>query len=253
TRWLRNISLRGASMNIVLSQGMLECITKQDVNLENIKVIHNWADGDQIHPISRKENSLRQSWNLQDKFVVGYSGNMGRAHEFGTIIGAMKQLKNDDRIVFLLIGGGAGRKLLENAVSEFGLSNCLFKPYQPRERLSESLSVADVHLVSLRPEVEGLIVPSKVYGIAAAGRPLIYIGDANGEVGQLISRFGLGFTVPKDYSDLLVRHISELEKNSSMAIAMGEKSRNCYEQYFNQQRSIAEWKSTFKRLAVKKS
>ena len=98
--------------------------------------------------------------------------------------------------MWLFIGGGALYQDLQAQVERRRLTSVHFRPYQPSERLAESLSVADVHLVSLRPELEGLIVPSKFYGIAAAGRPTIFVGDKDGEIAQLIARHACGQTVP---------------------------------------------------------
>ena len=98
-------------------------------------------------------------------------------------------------VVFLFIGGGARRKEIEQQAKLRGLRSIMFKPYQPQARLSESLAAADVHLVSLLPEIEGLVVPSKVYGTMAVARPTLFVGDRNGEVAQLVARHGSGFSV----------------------------------------------------------
>src|SRR6185503_4809828 len=111
----------------------------------------------------REKNILRREWNLQDAFVVGYSGNMGRVHEFGTILDAAERLKSSVNIVFLFIGEGAQRNWIEEEARRRGLENIMFKPYQPRKKLGLSLTIPDVHLISLRRSMEGLIVPSKFY------------------------------------------------------------------------------------------
>src|SRR5262245_3258216 len=85
-------------------------------------------------------------------------------------------------IVWLFIGGGALYRQFETEIRCRGLRSVQYQPYQPRDRLADSLSAADVHIVSLRPALEGLVVPSKFYGIAAAGRPTIFIGDKDGEI-----------------------------------------------------------------------
>ncbi len=112
-------------------------------------VVPNWANGVMICPITPGANPLRPEWGLADKMVVGYSGNMGRAHEFRSIIDVAGELSNDTEIVFLFIGDGAQRRAIGDAAAERNLTNLLFKPYQPRESLDLSLGVADIHLVSL--------------------------------------------------------------------------------------------------------
>jgi hypothetical protein len=155
---------------------MANYLSSQGIPQSQITVIHNWADGQAIQPLAAENNPLRTEWQLQDKFVVGYSGNLGRAHEFTTILEAATQLIEDPQIVFLFIGSGPQKLWLEAEVNKRHLTNVLFKPYQPRECLGDSLTVPDVHLISLRPSLEGLMVPSKFYGIAAAGRPVLYLG-----------------------------------------------------------------------------
>ena len=88
------------------------------------------------------------------------------------------------------------RETLENEVTQCKLANVVFRGYQPREQLAATLSAADVHLVSLNPKLEGLIVPSKIYAIAAAGRPAIFLGHPQGEIAKIIQETGCGFTVP---------------------------------------------------------
>jgi len=131
-------------------------------------------------------NALRREWGLDGRFVVGYSGNLGRAHEFATFFGAAERLCGRQDVVFLFIAAGAQREQVDEEVGRRGLGNVLFKPYQPWERLHESLSAADVHLVSLNAALEGLIVPSKFYGIAAAGRPTLFVGNTDGEIARLL-------------------------------------------------------------------
>lgn len=142
--------------------------------------IGNWCDGNFITPLA-DNNHLRQSWGLSERFAVGYAGNLGRAHDLETILEAMTALSMRaiagdvaaQRISFLFVGGGAQRAKLENEVLVRGLKNVQMRDYQAREMLPQVLHVAEVHLVSLNPTLEGLIVPSKFYSVAAAARPSI--------------------------------------------------------------------------------
>ncbi len=97
-RGLRNYSLGVASANVVIGERMAMRLEKEGVSAHSIRVIHNWADGESIYPVSAEENPLCVEWGLQRKFIVGYSGNMGRAHEFETILGAAERFReNDDK------------------------------------------------------------------------------------------------------------------------------------------------------------
>ena len=150
------------------------------------------------------------------KFVVGYSGNLGRAHEFDTILAASEHFRNDPNIIFLFIGGGHRSDELARRVKAQELSHKFrFLPYQRDEDLKYSLSVPDVHWISLRPELEGLIVPSKFYGIAAAGRPIIAVTAKNGEIASLVRAYDCGVVVEPGNSDELAKVITDLSKNAT--------------------------------------
>lgn len=240
--WLRNISLRAAAMNVAIGGRMAERLASLGVPERRIRVIHNWADGGAICPTRREVNPLRAEWGLDGKFVVGYSGNLGRAHEFETMVNAADLLRARNDVVFLFIGSGANRERLERKARELGLGNVHFHPYQPREKLGLSLTVPDVHLVSLRPELEGLIVPSKFYGIAAAGRPTLAIGDPEGEIPTILRRYDIGYTVmPGDAEGLAVR-IVELADNPDLCSTMGTRAREVFEQQFDLPHAMQAWR-----------
>jgi glycosyltransferase involved in cell wall biosynthesis len=117
----------------------------------------------------------------------------------------------------------------------------LFRPYEPRERLGQSLTVADVHLVNLRPEFEGLIVPSKYYGVAAAGRPCIFIGDPEGEIGSLVREVDAGITVGDGKQ--LANAILYLYRNPERRQAMGSAARRRFELQFDRPLALARWEA----------
>ncbi|MDH3673146.1 MAG: glycosyltransferase family 4 protein [Gammaproteobacteria bacterium] len=239
---LRNASLRFARMNVVVGEGMATQLVREGIADDRVQVIHNWADGMAIRPQNSSENPLRQEWDLADKFVVGYSGNMGRAHEFETMLDAAELLNEQAQIVFLFIGDGAQRAWVEERVKTKGLQNILFRPYQPRESLAQSLTVPDVHLISLRPELEGLMVPSKFYGIAAAGRPVIYVGDSEGEIGTIIQDANCGVAIPQGDPASLAAQVRKLDSKRDLCCHMGRNARAVFEQRFERRSALSAWK-----------
>jgi colanic acid biosynthesis glycosyl transferase WcaI len=245
-RWCRNLSLRAAQANVVVGERMRAVVEGFAPGSTN--AIHNWADGSAIRPIAQGANPLRAQWGLDGKFVVGYSGNMGRAHEFGTIIDAAERLRGEPGIVFLFIGDGSERETLEREARARGLTNVLFQPYQLRTALTESLSVADVHLVSLRPELEGLIVPSKFYGIAAAGRSTIFVGAHDGEIARLIAAHGCGLTVPTGASKTLAEAVRSLRDDPERLAGMGNAARHLFETRFDQRMAMKRWEDVLARV-----
>lgn len=271
-RYLRNRSLRSAAMNVVLGEHMANKLACLGVAPARVLIIPNWADGELIKPQEHSSNTLRKAWGLEGKFVVGYSGNLGRAHEYRTLLHAIERLGRElsssvqaaangidldaqrdeavlSRLVWLFIGGGALYLEFEAEVRRRKLPSVIFKPYQPREYLAKSLSVADVHQVSLRPELEGFIVPSKVYGIAAAGRPTVFIGDQDGEVARLISKYGCGHTVSQGDEAGLAAIIRALADDAEQCQRMGENARRAFEAEFNKPIAIHRWNTLLIDLA----
>jgi glycosyltransferase involved in cell wall biosynthesis len=240
-RW-RDQSLRRAAMNVVLGRRMRDRLAGLGIDPRQIALIPNWADGAALRPMERDANPLRGEWRLDDKFVVGYSGNMGRVHEFDTIVGAAAALAPQPDIAFLFIGDGAQKTMIEALAVERGLGNLVFKPYQPRERLSHSLGVADVHLVTLRPELEGLVVPSKFYGIAAAGRPTLFIGDPDGEIGTVIREAHCGICVRQGDVAGLASAIVALRDDSALRAQWGRSARRVFEANFDKAIAVGQWR-----------
>jgi glycosyltransferase involved in cell wall biosynthesis len=248
---MRNSSLRAADTNVVLGELMAGRVRAVGVADERIRVIANWSDGEQISPIAPENNSLRREWGLSDKFVIGYSGNFGRVHEFDTLLGAMRVLSKLEAardLAFLFIGGGAQREKLQAAIGDGGFANVLFQPYQPRERLAESLSVADLHLVSLLPPMEGLIVPSKFYGIAAAGRTTAFIGDPEGEIPRLLKQHECGFTVAPGECERLALQLIELAAEPMRCREMGARARALFEREYDQKIAFEKWEALLDEL-----
>lgn len=246
-RWLRNRSLLRAQTNVVIGERMADRLRQQGVPDERIRVIHNWTDGAKVYPV--EDNPLRTAWGLDDKFVVGYSGNMGRAHEFETIMSAAEGLKARDDIRFLFIGGGPQKELIERTARERHLPNIEFQPYQARDRLAESLSVADVHLISLQPQLESLIVPSKFYGIAAAGRAALFIGDKDGEIPRLLAQADMGRALEPGDAEGLAREIQVMADDRQTTRDMGDRARKLLESRFDQKLGVAGFREVLVRAA----
>jgi colanic acid biosynthesis glycosyl transferase WcaI len=252
---LRNFSLRRASVNIAIGESMARNLCAIGIPESQIRIIPNWAGGP-IRPIAHPQNPLRSEWGLSDNFVVGYSGNLGLAHEIDTFLLAIPELGVQvlepaaagpgkalppPKIQWLFIGGGTRMEDLKREVASRKLENVMFQPYQPRDRLSESLSLPDVHLISLRPELEGLVVPSKYYGIAAAGRPAIFVGHPEGEIARIVKRSDTGFAVCEGDGKALVHAVMTLAEDAGLAAAFGQKARALFESKFDFPIAIDAW------------
>ena len=240
-RRCRDLSLRSAQVNVVLGECMRDRLVRLRVPESQIQVIENWAECSPDAPKEASHSILRAKMALTDKFVVGYSGNLGRAHEFNTLLGAAEFLKEDGEIVFLMIGGGAGMLKLSKAAAERGLNNFLFLPYQPRENLCDSLAASDMHWVSLLPELEGLIVPSKFYGILAAARPTVFIGNPDGELARAIRAGQCGVTVALGDVDALVAAIRHLKNDPAHRDRLGANAYRRYREHYSAPRAFEQW------------
>jgi glycosyltransferase involved in cell wall biosynthesis len=184
--------------------------------------------------------------------VVCYAGNLGRAHDIDTILSAMTILQDRAvmspadpaaKVMFLFVGGGAKRAKLEREAVRRTLTNFRMRPYQPKEQLSEALGVGDAHLVSLDPNLEGLIVPSKFYGIAAAGRPTIFVGSPLGEIARMIAHYRCGYTVSLGNGEALADRILELESNRALCSEMGARAREAFEAHWDKKQALAKWEA----------
>lgn len=243
---LRDYSLSVAHINVVLGTRMREHLQQRHIPRERIRIIENWADGDAVAPKAVESCELRARLGITDKFVVAYSGNLGRAHEFETLLAAAERLSTDDSVVFLMIGGGAKMEQLQAAVTSKRLSNFRFLPYQPRELLSDSLAAGDVHLACLLPQLEGLIVPSKFYGILAAGRPTIFIGDTDGELARIITGTLCGAAVAIGDADALVNAIRRLQSDRPVREQMGLRARALFVERYTVGRATRQWMETLR-------
>ena len=240
---IRNFSFKRVTYNVVISEAMKRHLLSNGVPAEKISIIENFIDERKVKPIAINANSLRSEWGFKDTdFVIGYSGNLGRAHDLNTMMDAAVILKSYKDIKFLFIGGGHLRSALEAESKRLGLNNIITKPYQPFSELSKSLSVADVHWLSLRPELEGLIMPSKFYGIAAVARPMIFVGNKEGDIGGLCSEYNIGLSVEPGDSEGFAQAVLKLQENIEDREQMGVFAYKMIHEERSQGQRIDQWK-----------
>lgn len=242
---LRDRSLKAAVTNVVVGQQMADKLSARGISAARIRVIGNWADDEELRPLAADDNPLRREWNLQNKFVVGYSGNLGRTHEYNTVLDAAGRLRDNHDVVFVCIGGGHLMPQLSQQVKERGLGNFRFFGYQPRAVLRQSLSLPDLHWISLNPRLEGLIVPSKFYGIAAVARPVIAICAKDGEISRLVQEYKCGIVVEPGDVDQLADAILQLSSDAESRQLMGRRARAMIDSHFSRRQSLASWQDIF--------
>ena len=202
-------SMKGYDLTIAVGRCMEARLKKRGIPANRILVIPNTGIEQEIKPVERDTNPFRARHGLGDAFVVEYSGNLGRAHDFDTILESARLLqeRGEEGILFLIIGGGPGERMVREEASRLGLRNMRFISSQPVASLSESLGAGDLHLVTMREGTSGLVVPSKFYGVLAAGRPCLFVGPADSEVALAIREGGLGEVVAPGEAGLLADSI----------------------------------------------
>lgn len=217
-------ALQRTDVVIAIGRCMRDRLIREGVDEVRIRIIENWTDATKVYPVPRAENPLAEKLGIGDEFVVLYSGNMGIAHEFDTLLSVAEELRGNP-IRFVVIGGGAKKVLVETRVRERGLSNMTLAPYLPEEWLKFGQSLGDVHFISLIPSFTGLVVPSKAYSTMAGGRPMIYEGAADGEIARLIVEHRLGFVIAPGDQKALKQAILGLAQERSLGEEMGLRAR----------------------------
>jgi colanic acid biosynthesis glycosyl transferase WcaI len=193
--WFNRLILRQASDVVMMDRFMLERVKRKTVPVEHkTHVMPPWPHEAGVHEIAHAENPFRRAQGLEGKFVVMYSGNHSPANPLTTLLDAAERLKGEARVVFMFIGGGAGKREVEERIAR-GAKNIVSLPYQPLSEIRYSLSAADLHVVSIGNEVVGIVHPCKVYGALSVSRPVLLLGPEPSHVSDLIGEHRLGWHV----------------------------------------------------------
>jgi colanic acid biosynthesis glycosyl transferase WcaI len=215
--------LHNSDRVVVLGEDMRRRVLRRGIKPNKIAVVPNWSDTRLIRP-TNGESQLRLHWELAGRFAVMYSGNLGLSQNLTVVLEVAERMR-EEAVTFLLIGdGGAKAKLMAHA-AERKLDNVRFLPYQPKERLTESLTAADVHLIPLQKGLAGCIVPSKLYGILAAGKPFIAAVEQDSEVATITDEARCGLRVEPDDADALLGAVRWCMNHRQELQAMGLRGR----------------------------
>jgi colanic acid biosynthesis glycosyl transferase WcaI len=209
---------------VVLSRDMRELLVAGGVPAQIVQIVPNWIDTTAVCPI-KQNNRFRHEHDLEDKFVVMYSGNMGMSQNLSQVLEAAELLAGRVEIVFAMVGDGADRRNLEKMASERRLSNVRFFGYQPKAELATSLSAADVHLVILQPHICRLLMPSKLYGALASGTPVVAITAAGCELAEVVREHNLGQVVSDGTTRGVADAIAAMADQRDELPAQGERAR----------------------------
>ncbi len=216
---------------IVLGRHMATIMAEKDPRpdpLSRIDVIPNWQDPALIVPRDKRDSPFLREAGIDADFVLQYSGNFGRLHNVEILVEAMADL-DDPRTHLMFVGGGQKKATVERMVREKGLTRVSLHPFQPQERLGESLTACDVQVAVLDEPFTGLAVPCKLYGMLASGKPLLVVCDRRGEMGRVVEEEQCGLVVEPNDLEGLVEAIRFLRDHAEQREAMGRRARQAFE------------------------
>lgn len=245
-RWLyknsEKIIVVGRDMKQLI-EGKLRSLNKSEI--PPIRVIPNWAELEQIEPTDRNENSLLKELNLEDKFVFLYAGNMGYPNDLESFVWCAERLLPDEKFHFIFLGAGVKRKWLEKAVSEKILMNITILDPKPRTEQIIFLNACDVALVSLVKDMWGVSMPSRTYNILAAGKPILAITEKNSEVERVIREEKVGWCVPPQNPEMLLKKIHEIYRERDELPDMSRRARRAAIEKYSLADAVKHYKAEF--------
>ncbi len=240
--------LRHAERVVAIGDTMRRRLEAKGAHPERLRVIPNWVDVDAIRP-EPKDNSWAVEHGLADAFVVMHSGNIGHAQDLDSLIRAATLLRDLESLRIVIIGGGARHGELVALAERLEVDSVQYLPYQPREALSLSLSAADVHVVGLARGLSGFVVPSRLYGILAAGRAVIVAADEATETVGVVLEAGCGIVVQPGRPDELARAIRAAHDGAYDLAEMGRRARAYAESASSRETAIARYRGVLAELA----
>lgn len=218
--WLADWPRRKATGVIALGPCMAKRLANRGVPVDRIHVCPNWADGAVLYPREHTRDG---------RLKVLYSGNFGLAHDFDTVVEALEALGADPGYSFLFSGGGPRWVQLQNVCLNSGYSSCTFQPFQPKAALSELLGKCDVGLVTQQQGTQGTVVPSKTYGLMAAGRAVVYVGPEDATTATVLNEHTAGWRVPNGRGSDLVTLLRRLRQQPYLYVEAGRRGRAAFE------------------------
>jgi len=220
---LADFSRKRADGVIALDDDMKHRLLARGIPEEIIFVVENWADGEVMKPAPFNPGAL----------VVQYSGSLGLAHDEHTILEVMRQLRNNRRFRFMFVGGGAKRRQVEQRCESEGIANVEFRDYARASELCSSLAVGHLGLVTQLPETLGAVVPSKTYGIMAAGRPVLYVGPRESTIARMLERYECGWQINPGDAPAMIRLLEQLDRDRDLLRTAGANARSAFERHYD--------------------
>jgi len=228
-RWFERLSYERSDAVVLLSEDLKQNVAaKLSTKFHNrLHVIPNFVDTSAIVPGDRM-TSYRRELGIDDRVIVLYAGNVGFSQSLELVLAAARSMPH---IAFVINGDGAARKSLQDEVNATDIDNVYFADYQPIERLSEVLASGDIHVVPLKTGLASVSVPSKMYSILSAGRPVVAAIDAGTEIPRTLAESGAGIAVAPDNEAEFISALQILISDGAKRVAMGALGRTWVEHH----------------------
>ena len=226
-------TFKNADKIIALDKYMKQYIMSRGGEEEKISVVPVWPVMAKVYEGARMDNPFRQEQQFGDKIVIMYSGNHSFVHPLDTVLKVAKELENDDRFLFVFIGGGVRKKDVTEFKKQHKLENILQLPYQPRENIHNSLGASDYQVVILGDGQVGYTHPNKIYGAMFIGKPIIYVGPVPSHVSDILSRTEGNISVSHQDSDTIKQQLLVAAANREELRVTGEQNRALANEYFH--------------------
>lgn len=189
--WLNRAVLRRAETVVALDQAMARRLAAKLPVASKLVIVPPWPEEDDVTPAPHEANPFREQHALQGKRVIMYSGTLGPSNPVSTLLAAAERFEDDQRLVFLFVGGGTGMA----EVKSRNRPNVRCLPYEPLARMRYSLSAGDVQVVSLGDQMAGIVHPCKVYGAMGIARPILFLGPPDSHVAEMMAQADFGWQV----------------------------------------------------------
>ena len=247
-RALVSLYVRRADRIVAIGDTMRRRLEEKGARPDRVHVIPNWVDTERLQPVG-KETQWARDRGFDRRFVVMHSGNVGHAQDLDSLVRAATFLRDLDDVVIPIIGSGARHGELKALAEQLQVDQVVFLSYQNRKVLAQSLSAADVHVVGLAPGLAGYVVPSRLYGILAAGRPVIAAADPESETIQVVREIGCGIIVPPGRPELVARAIRDAHDGVYDLDAMGARGREWVEREADRSVAVRRYRDLLLNLA----
>ncbi|MCC6680137.1 MAG: glycosyltransferase family 4 protein [Phycisphaeraceae bacterium] len=229
-----NRAILGRAQHIVaLDRFMAQRLNRKRDVTDKMLIMPPWPHESHLQPIAHADNPFRATHQLQNKFVIMYSGNHSPANPLDTLLETAMRLRDQQDLLFMFIGGGGGKKQIDDQIAQHHPPHIVSLPYQPLSQIKYSLSAADLHVVTMGNEVVGCVHPCKVYGAMAIGRPILYFGPRPSHVSDLLDEAQCGWHLDHGDVDGAVALLNRIRQLPPAQLQqMGENGRKLVEERY---------------------